>query len=155
MSDPKDGTYIVTHVDEESAVLEDVHDGQVHAVTSNPGFDPGDVVEATLTPEPPMGVTWTIDVTAHRTISIEIVDDSPGERARTLAAEMSPEEPLARARLDDGELHVLSVPPDRTDDAITDVVEDDATRRRAARLGASSVEVRADAGVLDIRYRRE
>jgi hypothetical protein len=49
-------------------------------------------------------------------------------------------------------VHVISVPPERTEQAATDVVEDGATLTRAARLGVERVEVRADEGVLSVRY---
>jgi ABC-type uncharacterized transport system YnjBCD substrate-binding protein len=51
-----------------------------------------------------------------------------------------------------GELHVLTVPEDSTDDAVEDVLADQATVERAARLGVDRAEVRADDGVVSVRY---
>ncbi|MDZ5813097.1 DUF5812 family protein, partial [Halorubrum sp. AD140] len=39
MTDEKESTFLVTHVESDSAVLKDVHDGQVHTLRSNPGLD--------------------------------------------------------------------------------------------------------------------
>lgn len=154
MTEPKHGTFVVTHADPESAILEDVADGQVHAVTSNPDFAEGDVVEATLTPEQEAEVTWDVEITERRTIHVDAVDEDPSQRAVDLAETMDQGDHLARTEIDAGELHVLSVPEGLTAQAVSDVVDDEQTRRRAARLGASQVEVRAAPGVLAIRYLR-
>lgn len=154
MTEPKHGTFVVTHADQESAILEDVADGQVHAVTSNPDLAAGDVVEATLTPEQETDVTWDVEISGRRTIHVNAVDEDPSERAVELADGQDEGDHLARTTIDDGELHVLTVPEGVTAQAVSDVVEDEQTRRRAARLGASQVEVRAAAGVLGIRYLR-
>lgn len=55
--DGKSGTFLVTAADEGSAVLSDVADGQVHPLAANPGFEVDEVLEATLAPEGPLGVT--------------------------------------------------------------------------------------------------
>jgi len=47
---------------------------------------------------------------------------------------------------------VLTVPEERTDQAAADVVEDQETVARAARLGVERVEVRAADGVVSVRY---
>jgi len=43
MTDEKESTFLVTHV-ESSAVLKDVHDGQVHTLSSNPGLTVDDAL---------------------------------------------------------------------------------------------------------------
>jgi hypothetical protein len=47
---------------------------------------------------------------------------------------------------------VLTVPDDGTEQAVADVLEDEATFSRAARLGVGLVEVRSEPGVVSVRY---
>ena len=150
--DERSGTFLVTAADDATASLSAVDDGQVLALSSNPGLEPGDVVEGTVAADPPLGVSWSlVAVEGRHRVAVEAVDEPPGERARRLAADLEPGG-LARAPLEAGELHVLGVPADETAAARAEVVADEATRRRAARLGASRVEVRAADGVVAVRY---
>ena len=150
--DAKAGTYLVTAADDATAELADVDDGQVVALSSNPGLAAGEVVEGTVSPDPPLGVSWSlVDVEARYRVAVEAVDEPPGERARELVAPLGEGE-LATRPLPDGELHALSVPPSATESAVDDVVEDEATVRRAAGLGARRAEVRGADGVVSIRY---
>ena len=57
-----------------------------------------------------------------------------------------------RERAGTGELHVLTVPDGETEAAVADVLEDEATLARAARLGVERVEVRSEPGVVSVRY---
>lgn len=153
MTEAKTGTFLVTHTDEASAVLRDVADGQVHTVAGNPDLSAGDVLEATLAPEAPMEVTWRVVETDHRrTIPVEKSPEDPTRQAQELAAGQSVGEMTRQERAGEGELHVLRVPAEQTADAAADVLEDDATRSRAARLGVDRVEVRAADGVVSVRY---
>lgn len=148
----KAGTFLVTAADEATVELADVADGQVVALSSNPGLEAGQVVEGTVSPDPPLGVSWSlVSVDARHRVAVEAVDEPPSDRARTAAAELEAGE-LASEPLDAGELHALRVPPSRTEAAIEDVVADEATRRRAARIGARRVEVRGESGVVGVRY---
>lgn len=150
----KAGTFLVTAADEGSAVLSDVADGQVCPLGENPGFEAGEVVGATLEPVGALGVTWRpAEVVERWTPTVEAVEESPGRRAREVAEDQEPGR-LSRVDVDDGELHVLSVPPGRTEAAVEDVLADETTRRVAARLGARRVEVRGEAGVVGVRYLR-
>jgi hypothetical protein len=152
-TDTREGTFVVTHVDEESAVLQDVHAGGIHTLAENPDLERREVLEATLEVQPPMEVVWTVaDIAARRTVDIERSPEAPTAQARDLASEQSVGELTTREREGEGELHVISVPEEQTDQAATDVVEDDATLTRAARLGVERVEVRAADGVLSVRY---
>jgi hypothetical protein len=146
------GTFLVTHADGDSAVLRDVAGGRVHTLSSNPGVEVEDVLDATLAPEPPTNVTWqVVEVHDRSAVAVERVDEPPSEQAVGLApADVGD---LATADRDDGELHVLRVAEDGTDSAASDVTGDEATVSRAARLGASRVEVRAADGVVSVRYR--
>jgi hypothetical protein len=148
----KDGTFYVTEVDESSAVLRDVTDGQVHTLAENPGVAVGELVEATLEPEPPMEVVWTADV--ERTFSIEAsrAGEPPTQRARETAADQPVGEITRHERAGTGEVHVLTVPEADTESAVADVLDDEATVERAARLGVDRVEVRAEPGVVSVRY---
>ncbi|MFB6151665.1 MAG: DUF5812 family protein [Haloarculaceae archaeon] len=149
----KEGTFLVTNADDDSAVLRDVRDGQVHTLDANPGVDAGAVVEATLEPVPPMEVTWRVaDLERSFSVSVERSDEPPTELARELAADQAVGELTRRERAGTGEVHVLTVPDGDTDDAVADVLGDEGTVERAARLGVERVEVRAEPGVVSVRY---
>lgn len=146
--DERSGTFLVTAADEGSAVLSAVGDGQVHPLGENPGFEAGEVVSATLVPEGALGVTWRPAEVAERwTPEVEAVDEPPGERAREIAEDRGTGR-LSRVSIEEGQLHVLAVPPERTEAAAA--VE--TILRVAARLGARPVEVRAATGVVGVRY---
>jgi hypothetical protein len=153
MPEQAEGTYLVTHADEESAVLRDVSDGQVHTLAENPDLSADEVVEATLEAEPPMEVTYRVrEVERRRSIPIEESPESPTRQARELAGDQDVGDVTRRERAGEGQLHVITVPPDETADAVADVIEDEATLSRAARLGVDRVEIRADDGVVSVRY---
>ncbi len=153
MADRTEGTFLVTHADAESAVLRNVHDRQVHTLADHPDLSAGEVLEATLSPEPPMEVTWrVVDVADRRTIPVEESPETPTSQAREIAADQSVGEVTREERAGEGELHVLTVPAEETAQAVADVLEDEATRSRAARLGVARVEVRAADGVVSVRY---
>jgi hypothetical protein len=149
----KTSTFLVTEVDDESAILRDVHDAEVHTLAGEGEFEPGEVFEATLAAEPPMEVVWQVEsIDARRTIPVEESPESPTTLARDLAAEQDVGEVTTRERAGEGELHVLTVPEDGTESAVTDVREDEETVARAARLGVDRVEIRAADGVVSVRY---
>jgi hypothetical protein len=81
-------------------------------------------------------------------------DLSPTKQAMEIAADQPVGEIERVERAGTGEIHVLSVPTEQTEQAAADVVEDIATVERAARLGAVRVEVRSDTeeGVVNVRY---
>jgi hypothetical protein len=147
------GTFFVASADEGTAVFHDVSTGQIHTLAENPGVDAGEVVEATIETQPPMETVWTaVDVSGQRTIPVERSSEPPTRQERNLAAEQSVGEVTTRERAGEGEIHVITVPDERTDQAAQDVLDDEATVTRAARLGANRVEVRAADGVLSVRY---
>lgn len=151
--DTQEGTFVVTHVDEGTAVLQDVHSGGVHTLAENPDLEPYEVLEATLEVQPPMEVVWTVaEMRDRRSIEVEHSPEPPTQQATELAADQAVGELTTRERAGEGELHVITVPPEQTEQAATDVVEDDATLTRAARLGVARVEVRAAEGVVSVRY---
>jgi hypothetical protein len=131
--DEKAGTFLVTAADDATVELADVVDGQVLALSSNPGLEAGDVVEGSVAPDPPLGVSWSlVSVERRYRIAVEAVDEPPSERARALADGLAVGE-LVRDPNDEGELHVLGVPPAETAATIEDIVDDEPTTRRAAR----------------------
>jgi len=147
---PKAAVFYVLRTDEESAVLQDVASGQVHALAGNPGLDAGTVVEATIEPVPPTGAAWELtELTDTRDIEVTAVEGSPHEDAVEAAPDETGE--LAQLAVDGDTVHVIAVPDPET--AVADVVEDDATLTRAARLGAERVEVRTGEGFISVRYR--
>lgn len=153
MTDEKRGTFVVTHADAESAVLRDVRDGQVHTLADHPELSAEEVLEATLRPQPPMELTWDlVELEARRTIPVERSPESPTRQAREVASDQSVGDVTRTERAGEGELHVLSVSPGQTADAVADVLDDEATVSRAARLGVSRVEIRAADGVVSVRY---
>lgn len=154
MSDEKESTFLVTHVESDSAVLKDVHDGQVHTLSSNPGLDVDDAVDATVAPDPPMEVTYqVIEVAERRPLSIEETEEPPTVHERELAEETEVGELSREPRAGVGEVHVLTPPEDGTEQAIADVIDDrEGTLSRAARLGVNRVEIRSEPGIVSVRY---
>ena len=149
-----EGTFLVTHADDDSAVLRDVERGQVHTLSSNPGLSEGDAVEGVVAPEPPLEVTAElVEVEERRSLSISESREPPTEQEREIAAEQSVGELTKEERAGIGELHVISVPEGETEAAVEDVFEDrEATLGRAARLGVNRVEIRSEPGVVSVRY---
>ena len=153
-SDSKTSTFLVTHADDESAVLKDVHDGQVHTLASNPGVEIDDAIEGTVAPDPPMEVSWQLtEIDERRSLSIAESEEPPTAREQELAADQPVGELTTEPRAGTGEIHVLTVPEDDTATAVDDVLEDrEATLSRAARLGVNRVEIRSAPGVVSVRY---
>jgi hypothetical protein len=148
-----EGHFLVTHADEGSAVLKDVDRGQVHTLADNPGVEAGDVLEGVVEPEPPMEVAYTlVEVETRRHLTVEESPEPPTAQERAVAADQPDGEVTRRERAGTGELHVLTVPDGETEAAVADVLEDEATLVRAARLGVERVEVRSDPGVVSVRY---
>lgn len=147
----KRGTFLVTHASGDDAVLADVADGQVHTLSSNPGVEAGEVLAATVAADPPLEVTWSVTAVEERwRVAVDRAEERPSDRAHELAADADEGELATTEHEDGGELHVLAVPS--PDDAADDVVADETTRRRAARLGASRVEVRTAEDFVSVRY---
>lgn len=154
MTDEKEGTFLVTHAAEDSAVLKDVEGGQVLTLSSNPGLKADEIVECTVAPDPPMNVTFqVVEFEERRQICIEQSDEPPTTQEQDIASDQSVGEVTKEPRAGEGEIHVITVPEDTTEAAVTDVVEDrETTLSRAARLGVERVEVRAAPGVVSVRY---
>ncbi|WP_049902208.1 DUF5812 family protein [Halococcus agarilyticus] len=168
----KQGTFLVTHADDDSAVLKDTADGQVHTLATNPTLDadsdlagdgsegggalsPDDAIEATIAPEPPLDVAWELrEIRDRRSLTTERSSEPPTTQEREIAAGQNEGDLTRRERAGIGEIHVLTVPPKEVEDAIADVLDDEATLVRAADLGVERVEVRADTedGVVSVRY---
>lgn len=158
MSDPIDGasegTFLVTHADDDSAVLRNVEHGQVHTLSSNPGLSVDDAVDGVVAPEPPLEVTAElVDVEARRSLSLSESREPPTTHEREIAAEQSIGELTREERAGIGELHIISVPEEETEAAVQDVLDDrETTLERAARLGVNRVEIRSEPGVVSVRY---
>ena len=152
--DSKESTFLVTHADADSAVLKDVHDGQVHTLTSNPGVEVDDAIEGELSPDPPLEVSWQLTEIEERwALSIDESEEPPTQQERELAATQPVGELTREPRAGIGEIHVVTVPEDGTTEAVDDVATDrEGTLSRAARLGVNRVEIRSEPGVVSIRY---
>jgi hypothetical protein len=149
----KTSTFLVTHAEDDSAVLKDVHDGQVHTLSSNPGVEADDAIDATVEPEPPMEVTWdVVEIDERRPLTVHESDEPPTSHERDIAEEQNVGDLERTERAGTGEIHVLSVPAEETEDAVADVLEDEGTLSRAARLGVNRVEVRSEDGTVSVRY---
>ena len=147
------GRFVVTHADDASAVLKDVDRGQVHTLAENPGVAERDVIEGTVAPAPPMEVAYTLlEVEDRRSVTVTESAEPPTAQTREIAADQPGGEVTRRERAGTGELHVLSVPEADTEQAVADVLADEATLVRAARLGVGRVEVRSEPGVVSVRY---
>lgn len=148
-----EGTFLVTSADAETATLRDVATAQVLTLSENPGVEAGEVLEATVAAEPPMEVTYeVVEVAERRTIPVERTDLLPTAQVQETAADQPVGEVTTIERAGEGELHVLTVPDGEADDAADEVLADEGTVARAARLGVDRVEVRTAAGVVSVRY---
>jgi hypothetical protein len=150
-----ESTFLVTHADDDSAVLCDTASGQVHTLAENPGLHAGDAVEATIAPNGPMELAWElVECGERRSLRTERSEEPPTSQERELGETQETGELTTRERAGIGEIHVLTVPGERVADAVQDVLDDEATLVRAARLGVNRVEVRTDAeaGIVAVRY---
>ena len=149
-----EGTFLVTHVDDDSVLLRDVDRGQVHTLSENPGLEVDDAVEGVVAPEPPLEVTAElVEVEERRPLSIRESEEPPTTHEREIAADQSVGELTREERAGIGELHIISVPEAETEAAVQDVLDDrEATLARAARLGVNRVEIRSEPGVVSVRY---
>lgn len=148
----KEGVFLVTAVDDGTSVMRDVNTGQVHTIEGNPDVEVWDVVEATITIVPPLAVTWRLASTEnHRSLTVVESDESPTTRARKLAGDLATGEVTREPRAGNGAVHVLSVPPAETEAKVGDVIGVE-TMTRAARMGVERVEVRAEDGIVSVRY---
>lgn len=150
-----ESTFLVTHADDESAVLHDTADGQVHTLATNPGLDAGDAVEGTITPAGSLELAWElVECDERRSLHTDHSEEPPTSRERELAGAQDAGELTTRERAGIGEIHVLTVPSERVSETVEDVLDDEATLVRAAELGVNRVEVRSDpdTGVVAVRY---
>jgi hypothetical protein len=151
----KESTFLVTHADDDSAVLQDTADGQVHTLAANPGIETDDALSATIAPEQPMEVAWeVIEIEEAWSLTTERSEEPPTTQEHEIADAQDDGAVTTRERAGTGEIHVLTVPPERVEEGVADVLSDEATLARAARLGVNRVEVRSDeeTGVVSVRY---
>ncbi|USZ71210.1 DUF5812 family protein [Natronosalvus halobius] len=153
----KTGTFVVTHAEDESVVLRDIDSAQVHTLAANDGLEIHDVLEATIAPEPPLEVSWTlVDVEDRRRVELVDSDLEPTTHSKDLVANADVGDLHQHERAGTGEVHVFRVPAAHVEEAARDVLQDEETIARAARLEAVRVEVRravdGEDGVLSVRY---
>lgn len=147
------GTFLVTHADDGSAILRDVETGQVHTLSTNADLDEGEAIEGEIVPEPPVEATWTLgDIDERRALSVAESDEPPTSQEREIGVSQGVGEVTRTERAGTGEIHVLTVPPEHTDEAVSEVIEDEETLARAARYGVNRVEVRSEEGIVSVRY---
>jgi hypothetical protein len=149
----QEGRFVVTHADEASAVLKDVDRGQVHPLAENPELESEEVIEGVVAPEPPMEVAYQlVEIEKRRLLSVEETPEPPTQQEQAIADGQAVGEVTTRERAGTGEIHVLTVPDDETETAVDDVLDDEATLVRAARLGVDRVEIRSEEGIVCVRY---
>ena len=153
MSDTS-GTFVVTHADEESAILQDPSTGQVYALQSNPGVEPKSVIDATLSTVGSMETVYEVDELREAwTVSIGASEEPPTKQVTDAATAQAEGELTVLERAGTGELHVITVPKELTEQAVEDVLADEeGLLARAARLGVQNVVVRSTEGVVCVRY---
>lgn len=153
MSDPS-GTFVVTHSDDDSAILQDPSSGQVYALGSNPGVAEKSVIDATLSSVGLMETVYEVaELHDEWTVSIRESEEPPTKQVTETAAEQAEGELTVLERAGTGELHVITVPAELTEQAVEDVLADEeGLLARAARLGVQNVVVRSTEGVVCVRY---
>ncbi|MCD2198757.1 DUF5812 family protein [Halobacterium sp. KA-4] len=153
MTDEKTATFLVTSAEDGSAVLSDVTDAQVHTLSENPGLAEGDVLEATVAPDPPMNVTYSVvEVAERKQIPVEASDETPTPKSKEIAEGLDAGDLETVERAGIGEVHVLGVPEDGIEQTVEDVLADEQTVERAARIGINRVEVRSGEDFVSVRY---
>jgi hypothetical protein len=144
-------SYLVTHAGAASAVVRDVVTGQVHTLTEHPSLQTGEVLRATVRPEPPLGVTSRIaSLEERREVPVAVSDEPPTAQERSMAGELGEVNRFERAGT--GEIHVMKVPADRLAETVGDLQRDEEVVARAARLEVARVEIRAGDELVAIRY---
>ncbi|MFB6168318.1 MAG: DUF5812 family protein [Haloferacaceae archaeon] len=149
------GTFLVAEADEagDGAVLMDAERGRVHTVADAGDLAADEALTGELVEAGAMGAVWRVAETERRwTIQTGESDEPPTRNARESASDEVGD--LVRVeRAGEGELHLITVPEDGTEQAVADVLADEqGLRARAARLGVARVEVRSAPGVVSVRY---
>lgn len=151
------GTFLVAETDADGpgAVVQDAERGRVHAVAEGPAPDLArdEVFAGELVATDPAGAVWRVAEASERwTVEVSESAEPPTTNAQDRASEAVGD--LVRVeRAGEGELHVITVPEDGTEQAVADVLDDEASlRARAARLGVGRVEVRSAPGLVCVRY---
>jgi len=151
--DATTGRFLVTETDDETAVLRDVETGQVVTIDEHPEprLEALEILEGTVAPNPPTNVVWGVE-SVDRRWTVDLVDSDlePTSQAREIAADLDVGDLETRERAGEGEIHVLGVEDPAA--AAGDVLDDEETVARAARLGAVRVEVRRGEEFLNVRY---
>lgn len=148
------GRFVVVEADE-SVVLRSVGSGQVFTLSNNPGVESTAVLDATLVPQQPLGLTHTVaSIEAARTVPVRLSADPPSDPAQSAGASLAPGESAAPGHPDGGVLHVIGVAPDSAAARARALKEDDSLRVTAARHGLFTVEIRwsESSGFVTVRY---
>jgi len=149
------GTFYVKHTEDVSATLHEVDTGQIFTLIQHPELERHEIIEASLIAQPPMEVSYLIEtLESRRTVPVERSSQTPTQQVQKAGTRMDAGEAVAIPREGEGEIHILSVEPDRTDRTAEEVLDDEMTYKNAARYDIDRVEVRSDAdqGLVSIRY---
>lgn len=147
------GRFVVVEADE-SVVLRSVGSGQVFTLSNTHSVAPTTVLDATLVPQQPLGLTHTVvSIEATRTVPVRWSTDPPSDPAQSAGADLAPGEPAAPTHPDGGVLHVIGVPPDSAATRAR-ALDEDSLRATAARHGLFTVELRwsESSGFVSVHY---
>lgn len=151
--DETEGTFLVTDAGDGSAILRNVETGQIHTLSANPDLEAGEAIDGTIAPEPPIEATWELrEVDDRRRLAVERSEEPPTTQEREIGAGQGVGAVTRTERAGIGEIHVLTVPPDRTDETVAEIESDEETLVRAARYGVNRVEIRSQEGIVSVRY---
>lgn len=149
------GTFYVKHVEESAVTLHEIETTQVFTLVESRDFERHEIIEASLIAQPPMQVSYLIDeLTDRRKIHVEYSTEPPTKNAMRVAEELDEGDAIAIEREGEGEIHVLTVPPEAVEQTVEELPEDEMTYKNAARYDVGRVEIRSDEeeGIVSIRY---
>lgn len=146
------GIFLVTHDDEGGTILQDVGSGRIHPVPEDTDLIDGDAFTGTIESIPPLGVLWEIHEKQDSwSISLERGQNPPTSEEQDIATATSQGAVHTECR-GDHELHVMAI-EDRDESAVAEeIIEDEETKARAARLEANRVVVRTGDGLVTVTY---
>ncbi|SDJ63188.1 hypothetical protein SAMN05216226_106111 [Halovenus aranensis] len=151
------GTFYVKYAQDESVTLHEVDTAQICTLIENPGLKRHEIIEGTVKQQPPMGVSYLIEeLDDQYSIPVEHSSEAPTTHVYEIATEELDEgDAIAIEREGKGEIHILNVDAEQTEDTVAELRDDETTYKNAARYSdVSRVEIRTDDddGVVSIRY---
>jgi len=145
--------FYVKHTEDVAVTLHEIDSEQIYTLIENPGLETHQILDATITENPPLGVSYVLEeIHSQETIPVEYSDEPPTRQVQQIVTDMEHGQAVAIEREGEGEIHVLHVDPDDTAETAEGIDDDETTYKNAARYGIERVEVRTDEGIVSIRY---